>query len=191
MINLQTLDIKSLMPDIVASDEDCINIAEVFVEQLREIQQKLYLLDPLSSLDDQPDDALTHLAWEFSMLGTGEGWEEAKVRQQKIDLIRSAILLHKRKGTRWAVERVLNILNFNATIKEWFEAGLDPYLFKIHLDLYGDVFTSEESETADMFINEYKNVRSHLDSFDITASVSGTVYEAATMQSSEIVSVHP
>lgn len=103
--------------------------------------------------------ALESLAWQFDLLGV-KGWKLADTEQKKRALIKSAIELHRYKGTVWAVKEALRTLGFpNATITEhvghWAK-------FSIQLNAGSQVVTEEQQAEIVAFVNEYKNVRSHL-----------------------------
>ena len=113
--------------------------------------------------DNVEESALVHLAEQFHITGN-EGWANCTTVKEKRELIKNAINLHKYKGTKYSLKRVLEILGIEGEIIEWFEYGGNPYYFKANLT--GFDFTSENGLLDRLIdlINEYKNVRSHLDS---------------------------
>lgn len=117
-------------------------------------------------VDNVDASALPLLAEQFHILGN-EGWLYAQTEQEKRNLIKNAIELHRYKGTKYALRKVLEILNLNGKIKEWFEYEGNPYHFIVSLDLRnkGFEFTTEE-QLMDL-IEETKNVRSVMETLEV------------------------
>ncbi|EDA2742977.1 phage tail protein I, partial [Salmonella enterica subsp. enterica serovar Typhimurium] len=92
-----------------------------------------------------------------------EGWLFAANEQEKRELIKQAIELHKYKGTPWAVRRVLEILSLPGTISEWFEYGGKAYFFKVEIELINQGMDENLFNNLVDLIHEYKNVRSKLE----------------------------
>ena len=110
--------------------------------------------------------ALPHLAEQFHVLGN-EGWLFANTEQEKRALIKNAIELHRYKGTKYSLEKVLEILNLNGKIREWFEYSGNPYHFIVSLDLRTRGFEqTTEGQLLDL-IEETKNVRSVLEKLEV------------------------
>ncbi|AZV77885.1 phage tail protein I [Parasedimentitalea marina] len=86
----------------------------------------------LMNPDTCPAPLLGWLAWAFSVDVWGAAWSEAEKR----DTIRQSIAVHRVKGTRGAVRRVLASLGFRTDISEWFEYGGAAHTFRV--DAFGD-----------------------------------------------------
>jgi len=120
----------------------------------------VYLVDTIDS------SALVHLADQFHILGY-EGWLQCQSDSDKRALIKKAIELHRYKGTKYALVKVLNSLNISGEIQEWFEYGGDPYHFKIDIFLQNYTYNEKVFESLKKMIDEYKNVRSVLEEISI------------------------
>jgi len=130
---------------------------EVFSELTEQDLQKLFVY----AIDSQPEEVLDWLAWQFHV----EGYDLAKTVEEKRNLVKSAIELHRYKGTKYAVEKALSSLSLDGEVKEWFEYGGQPYRFKLYIksvmsdpELWGKLI---------LLVNEYKNERSWLDGVGI------------------------
>ncbi|WP_108062709.1 phage tail protein I [Poseidonibacter lekithochrous] len=95
-------------------------------------------------------------------------WDESLDENDKRNLIQSSILLHQRKGTIWAIEKVFEALNMKAVVKEWFDYAGEPYHFKIDLSLEDKEITPGRITQLTKYIDIYKNVRSVLDELIIS-----------------------
>jgi len=123
-----------------------------------------------SRIDELPEEVLDILAWQFHI----EGFDQAQTVQEKRNLIKTAIELHHHKGTPYAINKVFQALNLDATLQEWFDYNGDPYKFKV---LVKSIIQDEDTyRRFTELINEYKNVRSWLDAIGFHREYSQTLY---------------
>ena len=119
---------------------------------------------PIVNLFDRVDaSALPSLGEQFHIMGV-EGWNLAGSETARRALLKRAIELHRHKGTPWAVRTALETaLRTEASIKEWFAYGGDPFFFRVRLDV-SELGLDEPGMTeAVRLIFDYKNVRSWLE----------------------------
>jgi phage tail P2-like protein len=124
-------------------------------------------------IDSVDESALVHLADQFHIMGN-EGWLQAKTEAEKREIIKKAVELHRYKGTKYALIKVLNSLNINGDVEEWFEYGGDPYHFKIDIFLQNYTYNEKVFESLKKMIDEYKNVRSVLEEISIESQFDTT-----------------
>lgn len=111
-------------------------------------------------LEALPETVLDLLAWQFHV----EGYAEAHSLRAKRAMIYASLLLHRRRGTPWAVRHGLETtLQVPAEVREWYEYGGEPYFFRVRLNVAGASFDARAWEDAVKVIMEHKNVRSWLD----------------------------
>ncbi|HSA05696.1 MAG TPA: phage tail protein I [Candidatus Gastranaerophilales bacterium] len=120
----------------------------------------VYLVDTVNA------SALPHLAEQFHILGN-EGWLYAQTEQEKRALIKNAIELHRYKGTKYALRKILEILNLNGKIREWFEYEGNPYHFIVSLDLRNRGYEQTTEEQLLDLIEETKNARSVMEILEV------------------------
>jgi len=115
----------------------------------------IYFIDKVSI------DVLPILAEEFDVLGN-KGWNFATTEDEQRELIKQAIMLHRYKGTPWAVEEAVKMGGITgATLVE--SCGDDPdtgwAVFRVvtPIDLVSDPEVNEKVVTL---VNVYKNARS-------------------------------
>lgn len=141
-------------------------------------------------VDTVPASVLPHLAEQFHLLG--EGWQFARNEDERRLLIKRAIELHRHKGTKWAVQQVLETLSLSGQITEWFEYGGAPYRFRIDVDLSDRGIDEVTYDTLVQLVNEYKNVRSHLDALTLALTVRSPVpVIACAVMGGELATVYP
>lgn len=144
----------------------------------------VYLVDTVNAT------ALPHLAEQLHLLG--EGWQFARDDDERRRLLKRAVELHRYKGTRWAIQQVLETLALSGQISEWFEYGGQPYHFRINVDLATRGIDEATFDALVALITEYKNVRSHLELLSLSLVNRSQVPSiAATTLGGEIATVYP
>ena len=95
---------QTILPPSLASDERSIVIDKLTqrFSQLDRSKLILYLFDQTERT------AIVHLAEQLSLFG--DGWEMAESEEAQRNLLKSAVQIHKRKGTPWAVREVFRSL---------------------------------------------------------------------------------
>lgn len=131
-----------------------------FVEPVAMLPPLTRLTRQVGGLSPLSAGLLDQLAWQLHV----ESYEAAVDEDAKRRLIAGSLLLHRRRGTPWAVRTALETaLHTEATIKEWFNYGGKPYYFRVRLDV-SDLGMDEHGMTSAVrLILDYKNVRSWLD----------------------------
>ncbi|ECF4923890.1 TPA: phage tail protein I [Salmonella enterica subsp. enterica serovar Vietnam] len=154
---------KHLLPPPLASDERFSILANIAAERFAQLDMTTLLVYLVDVVDAS---ALPSLAEQFHVQGL-EGWLFASDEQEKRELIKQAIELHKYKGTVWAVRRVLEILSLPGAITEWFEYGGKAYFFKVDIELVNQGMDENLFNNLVELIHQYKNVRSKLEALII------------------------
>ncbi|MBK0000231.1 phage tail protein I [Erwinia sp. S38] len=141
-----------------------------------------YLWNP----DNCPAQFLPYLAWAFSVDRWDEGWTETAKRQA----VKDSFWLHRRKGTRAAVRRVIEYMNFTPSFLEWFEIGDEPGTFRLEVDVNSVGLTPKTLDELNRLIDEVKPVSRHLAQMNIATKSGGLIHTAAAMYCGDIVTVY-
>ncbi|MFF7860789.1 phage tail protein I [Pseudomonas monteilii] len=111
-----------------------------------------------------PPNFLPWLGWALKV----EGWEAAYTDDQRRELIREAIPVHKTKGTVGAIRRVLRAVRVNAEFKEWHQIpNAAPYTFQVtawaneNRAGEGSIISPELGACLRALVDAAKNERSH------------------------------
>lgn len=133
-------------------------LAQTFEEEFKlNIVNNIENLAYFYSLEKLNDTLLDEFAWGFNI----EEYKDNLERSIKIKLIKAAYWAHSKKGTKNAVVKALENLNYAIFVKEWFEYGGQPFTFKI--------ITENKNKDSNWLkevinlINKNKNTRSILE----------------------------
>ncbi|SAQ56351.1 phage tail protein I [Klebsiella grimontii] len=134
-----------------------------------------------------PVDLLPYLAWALSV----DRWDKNWTAERKIAAIQRSYWLHRRKGTRGAVRRVVEDMGFSATFAEWFDVSDEPGTFRLEVDVNEAGLTPKTLSELERLIDDAKPVSRHLAQLNIAAKVAGDIRMGAMLYSGEIITVYP
>lgn len=161
---------------------------EICEERFSQIEMDVLIT---AIVDNLPSDALPHLAEQYHVTGN-EGWLQCRNDVERRDLIKRSIEVHRYKGTKYALKKILDMFGLEGQVKEWFEYGGAPFEFTVDLDFVSKGLDLKLVEKLEDLINEYKNVRSKLASLQISVSnkLKANRYKAACL-TGEITTIYP
>ena len=177
-MNLEDLKLKDIVPGSIAGVANVSAAAAALDPNLQAVTSSIDELFLLSNIENLPMPIIEHIAWMFHISSKNEGWGVASTDEAKRNLVKNAIILHKIKGTRHAIEYVLTQLGLSGEVKEWFEYGGAPYTFRVKVKS-GDEVTTDKIISLRALINEYKNKRSELEDLSLSSYVHGSVPKVA------------
>ncbi|MEY9975723.1 phage tail protein I [Lysinibacillus sp. RC79] len=148
---------NKLLPYSLSQDPVLVAMFEALVIQLKEAYDEADLLFDLVNIDNLPEPLLDLLAFEKHV----DFYDNQLTIVQKRELIKASISWHRKKGTRWAVERVVSIVYPNADVYEWFEYDGEKYRFKIEVN--EPFIASKDMKRLRELVEATKNKRSWLE----------------------------
>ena len=179
--------IKELIPPNLLQDQNIKALVEAIEPEFEKVKEQIINVLIYPRIDQLSEEVLDLLAWQFHI----EGYELASTIEEKRNLIKKAIQLHRYKGTKYAIEQVLKALNLDGKISEWFEYNGTPYHFRVDIDLK---YQGLQSDTYDKLLNlieEYKNLRSKLEVLNIYLTSQFKQNRATTVVSGHDATVYP
>jgi phage tail P2-like protein len=190
MANIAPTDV-TLLPPPLGRDLSCRALERLVASRLSMLDLMPLLIYDIKHVAAS---ALPSLAEQFRVQGDA-GYGFAATTDQQRKLIQAAIELHRMRGTRDAIERVLSLLGVNATVVEWFEQTPPgaPYTFSVILDTLSQPDGSPPLDPArwsqiGRLINFWKNARSaftlQATSRNISMGVGITMVTGGTEQTS-------
>lgn len=157
MIDLKNVSLLDLQTAYMKQDPTtqglCAALQPIFTQLANEVKACLIF----SMVDELEDDILDELAWQMHV-----DWYDANAETEaKRKIIKTAFKIHRLRGTPYAVEEVVKAYFSEAEIKEWFEYGGDPYMFRVIVD--SSAMTPELESRFTLAVNAAKNLRSHME----------------------------
>ena len=155
-MNIFNADLTKLVSQSFLEDEKAKQICEVINTELQGLMANVHFAESAYDVDNATEAVLEHIAWQLN----SELFFLGSTLEEKKRLVKEAIKLHRRKGTKYAVEHAIQLIIPTATVSEWFEYDGNPYHFKV---LNADRRTLKEILTIISLINIMKSLRSWID----------------------------
>lgn len=137
--------------------------------------------------DTCPLPLLPYLAWAFSVDRWDENWTEAAKRSA----VRSALFVHKHKGTIGALRRVVEPLGYLIRVTEWWQTKDIPGTFRLDVGVLETGITEEMYQELERLISDAKPCSRHLIGLSINLDVISNCYIAAATYDGEELTVYP
>lgn len=157
-MKISELDFVRLLPAFMKDDEAVIALAKAVNLLLQEPSQRLNVLPTWDKADTLTETECDELAWELDI----DWYNVGMSLEEKRQTIGDALMIKSKRGTKWAVERVISTYLGEGGVVEWCDSEVPgvPFTF--------EVYTSNETVTEELF-NQFhdaaaiaKNERSHM-----------------------------
>ena len=165
------LSLRDIIPSSIASDPRIQAMIDALDPELQSVSFDTREALIYSRIDELPEDVIDLLAWQFHV----DFYEPIGLPMEiKRGLVKTSILVHKRKGTKWAVEELCGIVFGDTRVRPWFEYGGQPYHFNISVDTtLPDQYAWEKFFLA---LDVTKSVRDWLDAIEIRRETTAEPY---------------
>lgn len=165
-------NILSTLPDVLRNDEEMFAIAKSVADVLAARSEEIERIKIYTRIDTLPEELLDILAYDFKV----DWWDTDYTLEEKRQTLKDSWSVHRKLGTKAAVERAISAIYKGTKVKEWFEADYrgKPYHFKLLIDAtYENVDPAKHRRVLDR-VSFYKNLRSWLDGVEYSANAQGT-----------------
>ena len=186
MANIEETKLIDLVPSSIRDDEQIKAAAEALQGELDSVTAAIPTTLLISRIDELAEDVIDLLAWQWHV----DFYEQGISLDQKRALVKTSIAQHRKKGTPWAVERVVNIILNEGIVQEWYEYGGEPYYFRV-IKINGQMPDAEIYDRLKRAIDTVKNRRSWLEGIALYRETSGTVYIGGAVGSMKTVEIMP
>lgn len=136
--------------------EPITSLAQVADVELGKINTDLLLIYP--AIDSLNEQLIDYLAVQMNV----DEYDDTENLDVKRQQVKQSFLLHRLKGTKYAVQKAVSTVYQSAKVEEWPEYSGEPYHFRVT----GITAPMNETKTINKLvrlINAYKNTRSWLD----------------------------
>jgi len=136
--------------------EPITSLAQVTDVELGKINTDLLLIYP--AIDSLNEKLIDYLAVQMHV----DEYDDTENLDVKRQQVKQSFLLHRIKGTKYAVQKAVSTVYQSAKVEEWPEYSGEPYHFRVT----GITAPMNETKTINKLvrlINAYKNTRSWLD----------------------------
>ena len=160
-------DFTNSLPPALKNDPDMMALAQTISAQLQTTAAEVRKNIIYARIDELDEATLDVLAYDLHV----DWYDYSYPIEVKRRTIRDSIQVHRRLGTKYAVEKALGAVYPGTKVEEWFEYGGDPYKFDR--------------------VRFYKNLRSHLEAISYQIEKRTAVKVAAVHAIGQRVEVYP
>ncbi len=171
------------LPYALQQDKDKVALAKVIANELTTLYHDNRLIAIYTRIDELDEALLDILAKDFSVSWyLYDGTIEEKRAQ-----IKSCFYVHRRLGTKAAVETAISAIYPDTKVSEWFEYGGEPYHFRLLVDATYENVDREKHRRVLERVEFYKNLRSVLDEIEYFANGTALSYAGVAFAGDEII----
>ncbi len=172
--DVYSVKFSDYLPETLKRDPKMKALAAAVTEQMLSASREIDNVLIYSRIDELPEELIDILAFDMHV----DWYDYTYPLSVKRDILKNSVKVHKKMGTKYAVETALRAVYENVSLSEWFEYGGKPYFFKIDIDISN--IGLPESAYADILykIQFYKNLRSHCDAICMNLKATRAVLAA-------------
>jgi len=156
-MKISDLDFVRLLPAFMRDDEAAIALSKAMNKLIQPPGNRIPTIRTWDEIDNLNEPECDELAWELDIDwydSTGMSLEE------KRETIKLAQQIKRKRGTKWAVERLISAYFGEGYVMEWYEMYDSPYTF-----VALTTNTNTDAQNFEKFVEAVKaakNARSHL-----------------------------
>lgn len=127
-MKISNLDFVRLLPAFMRDDEAAIALSKAMNELIGEPGKRLKTISTWGSTDELTEAECDELAWELDIDwydSTGMSLEEKQAT------IKLAQQIKRKRGTKWAVERLISAYFGEGYLMEWYDMDYKPFTFVV------------------------------------------------------------
>lgn len=168
--NVYDIDFTRALPEPLKNDENILALGRAIAGELQENIHLSRFAIIYARLDELEENVLDILASDLHI----DWYEDTYPIETKRQVIKDSVKVHKRLGTKYAVESIVRAYFGSGEVREWFEYGGNPHHFKI---ISGNPsLTNERIKQFFEMLETVKRKSSWLDAILITLTGEMTLY---------------
>ncbi|RCX20871.1 phage tail P2-like protein [Anaerobacterium chartisolvens] len=183
MINLENINLLDLQSSQMKKDPTTIALCAALAPHFRQLAKEVRLCLIYSRIYELDETTLDELAWQMHI-----DWYDANATlQQKRELVKTAILIHRTRGTPYAVEELIKTYFGDGYIQEWPLYGGEPYMFKVVTS--NPSVTDYQAAQFRKVLGYAKNIRSHLEEIIIVLTGEMELYFGSAVHTGDYIQI--
>lgn len=156
---IYNFDLTRTLPPSLKNDPKIIALSKIIADELSKNNALISKNIIYARIDELNEETLDVLAYDLHV----DWYDYGYPIEAKRAVIKDSVKVHKRLGTKFAVETALGDLYPKTYIEEWFEYGGKPFTFRVVLDVTNSRVTAEYFSIIKT-VNFYKRLSAHLES---------------------------
>ncbi len=126
--DIYSVNFADYLPETLKRDPKMKALAAAVAEQMLGVSKEISDVLIYSRIGELPEELIDILAFDMHV----DWYDYSLPLDIKRDILKNSVRVHKKIGTKYAVEKTLKALYLpQSKIEEWFEYGGNPYCFRI------------------------------------------------------------
>ena len=164
--DIYTVNFADYLPGALKQDPKIKTIAEAVTKEALMVSGEIKNVLIYSRIDELPEALIDILAYDMHV----DWYDYSFPLKVKRDILKGSVKVHKKMGTKYAVEKALGALYPQSEVEEWYQYEGEPHHFHIVCDVTENRVTASFQEIVKA-VMMYKRLSSHLDEVVYQASV--------------------
>ena len=156
--DIYSVNFADYLPETLKRDQKMKALAAAVTEQMLGVSAEIDNVLIYSRIDELPEELIDILAFDMHV----DWYDYSYPLAAKRDILKNSVKVHKKMGTKYAIEKGLSGLYPISEVEEWFEYGGQPHHFHIVCDVSPNRITASYREIVNA-VKMYKRLSSWLD----------------------------
>ena len=164
-------DYSECLPEALKKDPKMVALANATAAALLDTSGIMNSVLIYSRFDELPEELVDILAYDLHV----DWYDYNYPLEAKRDLVKNSVKVHKKMGTKYAIETALGSLFPESEVEEWFQYEGEPGHFHIILDVTNQKITADYAAII-RAVKMYKRLSAHMDELTYQGQVHGVIY---------------
>ena len=164
--DMYTVDFSEYLPEPLKRDPKMKAFAAAVTEQMLTVSGNIDNVLIYSRIDELPEELVDILAYDMHV----DWYDYSFPLNIKRDILKRSVRVHKKMGTKYAVEKALGALYPQSEVEEWYEYEGEPHHFHIVCDVTSNRITASYRDIVNA-VKMYKRLSSWMDEVTYQSSI--------------------
>ena len=164
-------DYSDCLPEALKKDPKMVALANATAAALLDTSGIMDTVLIYSRFDELPEELVDILAYDMHV----DWYDYNYPLEAKRDLVKNSVKVHKKMGTKYAIETALGSLFPESEVEEWFQYEGEPGHLHIILDVTNQKITADYAAII-RAVKMYKRLSAHMDELTYQGQVHGVIY---------------
>lgn len=163
-------DFSEFLPSALQHDPKMVALAKAATSEALKVSGGINDVLIYARIDELPEPLVDILAYDLHV----DWYDYSYPLAAKRDILKSSVKVHKKMGTKYAIEKALGALFPESEVEEWFEYEGEPGHFHIICDVTNQRITASVQDII-RAVKMYKRLSSHLDDITYQSHIHGII----------------
>lgn len=185
--DIYSIDFTRSLPPPLRNDPNMYALARAIAEELQATAKQIKKNIIYARIDELDEQTLDILAYDLHV----DWYDYSYPLEVKRQTIKDSVKVHRKLGTKYAMETALGAVFPGTRVEEWFEYGGEPYMFKVIIGATETGISADRQAAVLERVRFYKNLRSHLEAISYRIEKEAVVQVAAYHKLGQRLEVYP